>query len=258
MPHDPSLRIRLSPRCNMQHDSVPYSAQLIYMPHDPSLRTHSRPLTKEFRLKIFGCPDLSVLLIDLLSDGDSVYSTENVLGILGTLLKTCFICTGTPVKFDRYFGSRNYCKSDHLRPWLHVFFLRISFIHAYDMTRLYVMTRKYVMKHPHSLTYCYIRQQITQSSLEWVMCCRSNVWHTNESCHSFVWHRNESRHSSYCVAYEWVTSLMCGIQMSHVTHVWRTNESRHSCVAYEWVTSLIIRMSHEWCGAYEWVTSYVM
>jgi len=35
------------------------------------------PLTEEIRSEKFGSPDLSVFLIDLLSDGDSVYSREN-------------------------------------------------------------------------------------------------------------------------------------------------------------------------------------
>jgi len=50
------------------------------------------------RLKIFGSRDLSVFAIDLLSDRDSVYSTENVFGIVGTPVKTGLICMGTPVK----------------------------------------------------------------------------------------------------------------------------------------------------------------
>jgi len=49
-----------------------------------------KPLTNEIRLQIFGSPDLSVFLIDLLSAGDSVYSRENVLEILGTPVKTCY------------------------------------------------------------------------------------------------------------------------------------------------------------------------
>ena len=38
------------------------------------------------------------ILLDLLSAGDSVYSRENLLEILGTPVITCLICTGTPVK----------------------------------------------------------------------------------------------------------------------------------------------------------------
>jgi len=47
---------------------------------------------------IFGSPDLSIFLIDPLSDGDSIYSRENWFGILGTPVKTYLICMGTPVK----------------------------------------------------------------------------------------------------------------------------------------------------------------
>ena len=53
---------------------------------------------EEIVLKIFGSPDLTVFLLDLLSAGDSVYSRENLLENLGTSVKTCLICTGTPVK----------------------------------------------------------------------------------------------------------------------------------------------------------------
>jgi len=56
------------------------------------------PVTEEIRLKMFGSPDFPVVLDSLLNDGDSVYSSENLLEILGTPEKTCFICTGTPVK----------------------------------------------------------------------------------------------------------------------------------------------------------------
>jgi len=57
-----------------------------------------KPLTEEIVLKIFGSSDLTVFLLDLLSAGDSVYSRENSFGNLGKPLKTCLICTGTPVK----------------------------------------------------------------------------------------------------------------------------------------------------------------
>jgi len=56
------------------------------------------PLTGEIRLKIFGTPDMPVFPATLLSDGDSVYSRENLLEIVGTPEKTCLICTGTPEK----------------------------------------------------------------------------------------------------------------------------------------------------------------
>jgi len=55
-------------------------------------------LTEEIRLKIFGSADSSVFLIDLLSDGDFVYSGENLLEILGTPVKSCLICKGNAVK----------------------------------------------------------------------------------------------------------------------------------------------------------------
>jgi len=54
------------------------------------------PLTEEIRLKIFGSPDLSDCRVDLLGDGDSVYSRETLLEILGTPEKIDLICTGTP------------------------------------------------------------------------------------------------------------------------------------------------------------------
>jgi len=59
---------------------------------------HIWPLTKEIRLIIFGSPDLSVFLIDLLTGGDSVYSLENSFEIFGTPMKTCLIFMVTTVK----------------------------------------------------------------------------------------------------------------------------------------------------------------
>ena len=56
------------------------------------------PLTGEIRLRIFGSPDLSVFLRDLVSAGDSVYSCETAFEISGTPVKTRVICTGTWVK----------------------------------------------------------------------------------------------------------------------------------------------------------------
>jgi len=44
-----------------------------------------------------GSPDPSVFLIDLLSDGDSVYSSENSFESLGTPVETSLTCMG-PVK----------------------------------------------------------------------------------------------------------------------------------------------------------------
>jgi len=56
------------------------------------------PLTEEIRLKIFGIPDLSVFLINLLMDGDFIYSRENLFKFLVIPVKTCLICMGTTVK----------------------------------------------------------------------------------------------------------------------------------------------------------------
>jgi len=56
------------------------------------------PLMAEIRLNIFGSPDLPDFWIDLLSDGDFVYSPEPLFEFLGTPEKTCLICVGTPVK----------------------------------------------------------------------------------------------------------------------------------------------------------------
>ena len=53
--------------------------------------------------RIFGSPDLSVFLIDLLSAGDSVYACETAFEISGTPVKTCVICTGTWVKTCKKF-----------------------------------------------------------------------------------------------------------------------------------------------------------
>jgi len=47
---------------------------------------------QEIRLEIFESRDLSVFPMDLLSDGDSVYSRENLYENLGTPVKTCLIC----------------------------------------------------------------------------------------------------------------------------------------------------------------------
>jgi len=56
------------------------------------------PVMEETRHQISGFQDLSVFLIDLLNDRDSVYSRENSFEISGTTVKTSLICTGTPVK----------------------------------------------------------------------------------------------------------------------------------------------------------------
>jgi len=61
-------------------------------------------------LQIFESPDLPDCWVDLLSDGDTVYSRKNRFGILGTPVKLCLICTGTAVKICWKY-SRNYFKS---------------------------------------------------------------------------------------------------------------------------------------------------
>jgi len=60
---------------------------------------------------IFSLADYLVSLDSLLSDGDSVYSHETLLEILGTPEKMCLVCTGIPVKICWKFGSREYLKS---------------------------------------------------------------------------------------------------------------------------------------------------
>ena len=56
------------------------------------------PLTEKIRLKIFRSRDLTILSLDLLSDGDSVYTGWILCENLGTPVKTCWISKGTPVK----------------------------------------------------------------------------------------------------------------------------------------------------------------
>jgi len=55
-------------------------------------------LTDEIRLQIFGSPELPDCRVDLLRNGDSVYSRENMFEILGIPEKTCLICIVTSVK----------------------------------------------------------------------------------------------------------------------------------------------------------------
>jgi len=96
------------------------------------------PLREEFRLQIFGSPDPSVFFIDLLSAGDSVYSRENLLEILGTPVNTCLICTGMPWKF-----VRNFCSRKYLSP--------ISSVHGY----IWYDTYDYIYDMIHMITYMY-------------------------------------------------------------------------------------------------------
>jgi len=64
-----------------------HTSERMREPHGWTESLHT-PLTEEIRLQIFGSPDLSVFLIDRLSDRDSVYSSENLFGMLGTPMKT--------------------------------------------------------------------------------------------------------------------------------------------------------------------------
>jgi len=56
------------------------------------------PLTEENRLVIFVSRDPTIFSIDLLSGGDSVYTRQIFHENFSTPVKTCLICTGTPVK----------------------------------------------------------------------------------------------------------------------------------------------------------------
>ena len=48
--------------------------------------------------KMFAFRDLTIRSLNLLNDGDSVYTPENLYENLGTPVKSCLICTGTSVK----------------------------------------------------------------------------------------------------------------------------------------------------------------
>ena len=84
------------------------------------------PLTQEITLKTFGSRDLSVFLIDLLSDGDSVYSAKTHLKF-GHSRENLFDVYGYPVwKCVGNFGSRNSFKSDLLRSWISLRHVRVT------------------------------------------------------------------------------------------------------------------------------------
>jgi len=51
-----------------------------------------------FQIQVFGYRDPTIFSLDLWSDWDSVYTRENLYENLGPPLKTCLICSGTPVK----------------------------------------------------------------------------------------------------------------------------------------------------------------
>jgi len=74
----------------LAHSISPY---IVYFRSVPN-----SPLTEEIGLQISGSPHYPVLMDSLMSDWDSVYSTETQFEILGTPEKTCLIYTGNPVK----------------------------------------------------------------------------------------------------------------------------------------------------------------
>ena len=77
------------------------------------------PITEEIRLQTFAFPDRSLFLIDLLSDGDSVYSRDNSLKILGSPVKMCSMCTGTTVQSCR--STPEPIRKVHQKPFFHIF-----------------------------------------------------------------------------------------------------------------------------------------
>ena len=78
-----------------------------------TIRSRRRSYLKYLDLQI-----TTEIMLDLLSAGDSVYSRENSLEILGTPVTSWLICTGTPVKTCWKFFRRNYFQYDLLRPWI--------------------------------------------------------------------------------------------------------------------------------------------
>jgi len=72
------------------------------------------PLTEEIRLETFVSRDLTIFSLNLLSDGDSVYTRENLYENLGTPVKPCLYVWGTKIKLVGNFGSCSYFKSDLL------------------------------------------------------------------------------------------------------------------------------------------------
>ena len=87
---------------NVCHDSfihlcVPWLV-LSYMGHLAFVHDHDSPLTEEIRLKMFGFTDVPDCRVDLLSDGDSVYSRETLFEKFGDSRENMFICTGTLVR----------------------------------------------------------------------------------------------------------------------------------------------------------------
>jgi len=96
--HAEAFKFRFRELCSHKKSYMFIRTKETYM-HTNEIFTQMRPpLTEEIRLKIFGSPDYPVFLDSLLSDGDSVYSSQTLFEILGTPEETCLICTGTPVK----------------------------------------------------------------------------------------------------------------------------------------------------------------
>jgi len=93
-----SLLIVATPYDRGLLDQTVYACTLLSLLFDMWERVYMYPLMAEIRLNIFGSPDLPDFWIDLLSDGDFVYSPEPLFEFLGTPEKTCLICVGTPVK----------------------------------------------------------------------------------------------------------------------------------------------------------------
>ena len=76
---------------------------------------HTTPLTEEIRLRIFRTRDLTIWLLDLLSDGDSSCTIENLCEHLGLPWKRVWYVRGLLWKLVRSFDSRNYFQPDLLR-----------------------------------------------------------------------------------------------------------------------------------------------
>jgi len=100
------------------HSKEPYIQWI-----EPYIQPNERALwftlsAEEITLQIFASPDLSVFLLDLLSDGDSIYSREQSFELLELPWKYVWYVRGLLWKLVGNFGSRNYHKSDLLQPWV--------------------------------------------------------------------------------------------------------------------------------------------
>jgi len=89
--HAASTRVSHAIYSHVRCDSFICAMWLIHM-------RFIHPLTEEIRLKRFASRDLSGFPIRLLSDGDSVYTLENLYENVGTPVKTCLIFMGASVK----------------------------------------------------------------------------------------------------------------------------------------------------------------